>query len=44
MSVIVIDRTYDPEKAEAAEIAAKRKQLSQIEQRMKKTDDNASEG
>jgi len=44
MSVFFIDRTYDPERAEASEIAAKRKRLSQIEQRMEKTDSNASEG
>lgn len=37
------DRTYDPERAEASEIAAKRKRLSQIEQRMEKIDSNASE-
>ena len=39
-----IDRQYDPERAEASEIAAKRKRLSQIKQRMEKTDSNASEG
>lgn len=36
------DRQYDAERAEASEIAAKRKRLSQIEQRMEKTGSNAS--
>lgn len=40
----LIDRQYDAERAEASEIAAKRKRLSQIEQRMEKTDSNASKG
>lgn len=40
-----IDRDYDPEKAKASEIAAKRKRLAQIEQRMGgETDINLSEG
>jgi len=43
-SVFFIDRKYDPERAEASEIAAKRKRLSQIEQRIEKPDNITSEG
>ena len=38
--ILYLERKYDPERAKASEIAAKRKRLAQIEQRIGETDIN----
>ena len=39
-----LERKYDPERAMASEIAAKRKRLSQIQQRAHQTEADSIEG
>ena len=38
--LLSLERKYDPERAKASEIAAKRKRLAQIEQRIEEPDIN----
>ena len=40
----ILDRKYDPERAKASEIAAKRKRLAQIDQRIQQTEVSPTEG
>ena len=44
MFPIFLDRRYDPERAKASEIAAKRKRLAQIDQRVQQTEGSTTEG
>ena len=42
--IFTLDRKYDPERAKASEIAAKRKRLAQIDQRVQQAEGTTVEG